>query len=63
MIGNVMPSLVQMDPELLKSIVTEVEETIAMDIEKTDISVRSFGIVDMWNIRRNSKRAGDRFRG
>ncbi len=61
--GNAVPSLVKMDPELLKSIVTEVKETIAIDIEETDMPARSFSIVDLWNIRRNSKRARDRFRG
>ncbi len=45
--GNAVPSLVKMDPELLKSIVTEVKETIAIDIGETDMPARSFSIVDL----------------
>lgn len=60
--GNVMPSLAQMEPELLKSLVTEVKETIATDIGEVQRPVRSFSVVDLWNIRRNSNSARSRFR-
>ena len=61
--GNVMPSLVQMEPEVLKILVTEVKETIATDIGGVKKPIRSFSIVDLWNIRRNSNPARNRFRG
>ena len=61
--GNVMSSMVQMEPEILKNLVTEVKETIATDIGEIKKPVRSFSIVDLWNIRRNSNSARNRFRG
>lgn len=61
MIGNVKPLLAQMEPELLKSLVTEIKETIASDIPEVELPIRSFSIVDMWNIRRNSNYARNRF--
>lgn len=62
--GNVMPSMVQVEPELLKSLVNEVKETIAKDImEEPEKYKRSFSIVDLWNIRRNSISARSRFKG
>ena len=63
MIGNAMPSIIEMEPEVLKNLVKEVKETIATDIQFAKIPKRSFSIVDLWNIRRNSKPAGNRFRG
>ena len=59
--GNVMSSLVQMEPELLKNLVAEVEETIADDLQEPVTPQRSFSIVDLWNIRRNSISARRRF--
>lgn len=61
MIGNVMPSLVQMEPELVNSLETE-KETTAIDIAETEMPDRSFGIVDLWNIRRISRSARNSFR-
>lgn len=61
--GIVMPSMVQMEPELLKSLVTETQETIETDIQESETTVRSFGIVDLWNVRRNSVSASERFKG
>ena len=60
--GNVMSSLVQMEPELIKNLVTEVKETIATDIEETE-SPKGFSSVDLWNIRRNYLSARTRFKG
>ena len=61
--GIVMPSMLQMEPELLKSLVTETQETIETDIQESETTVRSFGIVDLWNVRRNSVSASERFKG
>ena len=61
MIGNAMPSIIEMEPEILRNLVKEVKETIAIDIQRPEMPQRSFSIVDLWNIRRNSKPAGNRF--
>ena len=60
--GNVMSSMVQMEPELIKNLVTEVKETIAIDIQEAEVP-KSFSVVDLWGIRINSKSARNRFRG
>ncbi len=60
--GNVMPSMAQIEPEVLKDLVNEVKETIATDFEMPD-KPKQFGAVDMWNIRRNSVSASQRFKG
>ena len=61
--SDVMPSIVQMEPEVLKSLVKEVRETVAMNIKLPKAAKPTFGIVDLWNIRRNAKTAMSRFRG
>ena len=61
--GNVMSSFVEMEPELLKILVTEAEETVATGIEESEMPDRSFSIVDLWNIRRNSNSARNCFKG
>lgn len=61
--SDVMPSIVQMEPEVLKSLVKEVRETVAMNIQLPKAAKPSFGIVDLWNIRRNSRSAISRFKG
>ena len=60
--GNVMSLLVQMEPELIKNLVKEVKETIAVDIQETEVTKR-FSSVDLWNIRRNYISARTRFKG
>jgi len=55
--SDVMHSRVQMDQTLLKQLVTEVRETVATDVEYKTKSKRSFGVVSLWNIRRNSRYA------
>ena len=61
--GNVMSSLVQMEPELIKILVKEVKETIAtIDIQEAEMPKR-FSEVDIWSIRRNYISASSRFRG
>ena len=59
--GNVMSSLVQIEPELIKNLVIEVKEIIATDVQERR-EPKSFSIVDLWAIRRNSISARSRFR-
>lgn len=59
---DVMPSIVQMEAEVLKSLVKEVKETVATGIDMPVASERKFSAVDMWNIQRNAKSAVSRFR-
>ena len=58
--SNVMPSIVQIEAKELKQLVSEVRETVATRIVKVSQKkpkVNSFGIVDLWNVRRNVKTA------
>ena len=56
--SNVMPSIVQIEKENLRKLVTEVRETLATDINlKKTINKKTFGIVDMWNCRNRMKTA------
>ena len=61
--SDVMPSIIKMEPEVLRNLVKEVKETVAMNIQLPQAAKSSFGIVDLWNIRRNSRSAMSRFRG
>jgi len=61
---QVMPSVVQMEYGQLQDLLKEVKETVAKDIKLPEPkSKTSFGIVDLWKIRRNSKSASAMFRG
>ena len=58
--SNVMPSIVQLEANELKQLVTEVRETVATGIVKVkhvNANTTRFGIVDLWNIRRGAKSA------
>jgi hypothetical protein len=59
---DVVQSIVQMEPEILMNLVREVQETVAtgVDLQLRDSQQAnpSFGILDLWNIRRNSRHAG-----
>ena len=59
--SNVMPSIVKIEANELKQWVTEVRETVANGVIKVNkvktIRTASFGIVDLWNIRRGMKTA------
>lgn len=57
--SNVMPSIVQIEANELKHLVTEVKETVATGIVTVNSAKKasSFGVVDMWNIRRGAKTA------
>jgi hypothetical protein len=62
---DVMRSIVQngtgrtfLEPQLFKQLVREVKETVATDVDCPKEPKASFGIVDLWNIRRNRRYAG-----
>ena len=59
--SNVMPSIVQIEANQLKELVNEVKETVATGIIQVKHSqtrkTPSFGVIDLWNIHRNSKSA------
>jgi hypothetical protein len=59
---DVMPSIVQVDPDILKRLLAEVKETVANYIQLPAEKQKEFSVVDMWNIRRNAKSAGARVR-
>ena len=50
-------SVIQMKEETFKQLVAEVKETVAV-VDFAEQKKRSFGLVDMWNIRRNARSAG-----
>ncbi len=62
--SNVMPSIIQMEEERLKQLVTEVKETIAPNINlQQQVAInKKFGIADMWNSQRNARTAISRRR-
>jgi len=55
--NDVMPSVIRMDAEALKTLLTEIKETVATDYKMPEQPRRSFGIVDLWSIRRNARTA------
>jgi hypothetical protein len=61
---DVMPSIVQMEYGELQQLVKEVKETVAKEIKLPEPKAKpTFGSVDIWNIRRNSKSARVMFKG
>ncbi len=61
---NVMPSIIQIEKENLRKLVTEVKETFASDVnlQQTTSSAKKFGIVDLWNCQKMMKTATSRRR-
>ena len=57
--SNVMPSIVQIEKENLRNLVTEVKETVATNINPQPYmsKQKKFGIVDLWNCRKAMKTA------
>ncbi len=53
--SDVMHSRVQMEPTILNRLVTEVKETVATDVEFSRAPKSSFGVLKLWNMRRNSR--------
>ena len=48
-----------MDAEELQKLVAEVKETVATVIQLPKPKAKTFGHLDMWNMRRNFKSAND----
>ena len=61
--NDVMPSIVQMEYGVLENLLTEVKETLATDIKMPGKAKPSFGITDLWKIRRNAKTARSMYKG
>ncbi|TMI96096.1 MAG: hypothetical protein E6H06_04820 [Bacteroidetes bacterium] len=59
--SDVNSSVLQMNEETFKQLVTEVKETIAI-VDLPEPAKRSFGVIDMWNIRRNARSAASMVR-
>ena len=60
--NDVMPSIVQMEKEELQKLVTQVKETVATIIrypETKPATGKTFGSLDMWNIRKGFRSASD----
>ncbi len=57
--SNVMPSIVQIEANELKQLVSEVRETVATGVVnvKRKKAKQSFGVVDLWKIHRGGKSA------
>jgi hypothetical protein len=47
-----------MEPAILKNLVSEVKETVATEVAAEKENRSSFGLVDMWNIRKHGRYAG-----
>ena len=60
--NDVMPSIVQMAPDELKVLLTEVKETVATGIVMPKTVKKSFSAADLWSIRRNATSAVSRMR-
>ena len=60
--SDVMPSIVQMEPRVLRQLTAEVKETVATDVDLAKHNKSSFGILDLWNLRRNRRSTGGRIR-
>jgi hypothetical protein len=66
--NDVMPSVVQMDSDELKNLLTEVKETVATDplvigYAMPEKKIKpSFGIADLWNVRKTAKSASSMMR-
>lgn len=60
MTSKVMPSIVQIEEESLKQLITEVKETIATEVDSQ--KDKKFGAADLWNSQRNARTANSRRR-
>ena len=56
--SDVMDSIVQMNPSILKNLATEVKETVATEVALSKENQSSFGLVDLWKIRKHGRYAG-----
>ena len=54
---ELMPSRIQMEPEAFARLVSEVKETIALDIEMPGSQKNGFHSLNLWKINRDKKSA------
>lgn len=55
--GETMPSIVRLEEETLKQLVTEVKETVVSNKTSNQPNNKSFGVVDLWNRQRQMRSA------
>lgn len=55
--SDLMHRRVQMEPTILKNLVPEVRETVATDVEMPAERKSAFGVLNLWDIRRNRRYA------
>lgn len=60
--NDVMPSIVQMDADELKNLLTEVKETVATGYQMPEEPKRLFTVADLWSIRSKAKSASNLMR-
>ncbi|OIR05667.1 hypothetical protein GALL_121010 [mine drainage metagenome] len=54
--SNVKPSIVKIEADELKQLVTEVKETVATNVDVKN-QTQNFGVADLWKIQRQMKPA------
>ncbi|MDE3143735.1 MAG: hypothetical protein KGL19_06250 [Bacteroidota bacterium] len=54
--SNVKPSIVKIEADELKQLVTEVKETVATNVDVNN-QTQNFGVADLWKIQRQMKPA------
>jgi len=54
---DVMPSLVHLEKKELRKLCVQVKETVATDAKLSEKKLTSFGIADLWNMRKTMKTA------
>jgi hypothetical protein len=57
--SDLVHSIVQLEANILKQLVTEVKETVATDVELSKERKSSFGALNLWAMRRNSRYAAN----
>ena len=62
--SDVMPSIIQMEYGVLQDLLQEVKETVAKDIKLPEPATNpTFGVVNLWKIRKNTNSAIGMFKG
>jgi hypothetical protein len=56
--SDIMHSRVQLESDILKRLVSEVQETVATDVQLAKAKrTPNFGVLNLWSLRRNSRSA------
>jgi hypothetical protein len=56
--SEIMHSRVQLESDILKRLVSEVQETVATDVQLAKAKrTPNFGVLNLWSLRRNSRSA------